>query len=379
MTSAPKPPIKRRRTTTRPQKLCEVHITIVRTPSRHSDSALYVIKRTDKHISHSHDLAMSDHFKVNSFILKTAQYFGSMLFQPHHIFDTMSGTTSATGSSILKEAGGEFFNRQHIVNAQNHARQLNPDARIFSTTLTSDLTAAIDFLNGKNYLTFQFEIRESHAMVFANDERLKTLMRRGYLTLFDSTHNTNVHGHRLFTFMVRNEYGIWIPCAHALVENERADILTECMRTIKLWCRGNWPLRYALTDDSATERLAVRQAFPGVDGGETNVTHLLCTVHSSRTLMRRLSHAPESRKHLNSAMFNRKTEGGCLEDINLAINSAPNDETRQYIINEWLNDRYAWAMFARQHSALLLQVSTTNPVEAWHKQIKQHCQKKRLI
>jgi hypothetical protein len=77
-------------------------------------------------------------------------------------------------------------------------------------------------------------------------------------------------------------------------------------------------------------------------------------------------------------MFYRKTEGGCLEDINLAINAAPNDETRQYIINEWLNDRYAWAMFARQHSPLLLQVSTTNPVEAWHKQIKQHCQKKRF-
>ena len=114
-------------------------------------------------------------------------------------------------------------------------------------------------------------------------------------------------------------------------------------------------MKYALTDDSATERLAVRQAFPGADGEGSKVTHLLCTVHSSRTLMRRLGHASASRKHLNSAMIYRKTEAGCLEDINLAIDAAPNEETKQYIINEWLNDRFSWALFARQHSAILPQ------------------------
>jgi hypothetical protein len=124
------------------------------------------------------------------------------------------------------------------------------------------------------------------------------------------------------------------------------------MKRINLWCGGHWRMKYALTDDSATERLAVKQAFAGANGEETNVTHLLCTVHSSRTLMRRLSHAPESRKYLNSAMFYRKTEGGCIEDINLAVNAAPNETTKQYIIDEWLNDRFAWAMFARQHSGI---------------------------
>jgi Zinc finger SWIM domain-containing protein 1/3, RNaseH-like domain len=289
----------------------------------------------------------------------------------------MSGAGQKKGSKTLHDAGGKFFNRRHIVNAQSRFRKMNPDARILSTSFIEDLNATIDFLNEKNYLTFPFHIKGSQAIVFANEERLKILIRRGYLTLFDSTHSTNVHGHRLFTFMVRNEYGVWIPCAHSLVENERADILTECMKRINLWCGGHWRMKYALTDDSATERLAVKQAFAGANGEETNVTHLLCTVHSSRTLMRRLSYAPESRKYLNSAMFYRKTEGGCIEDINLAVNAAPNETTKQYIINEWLNDRFAWAMFARQHSGILLQVTTTNPVEAWHKQIKQHCEKKR--
>ena len=75
-------------------------------------------------------------------------------------------------------------------------------------------------------------------------------------------------------------------------------------------------------------------------------------------------------------MIYRKTEAGCLEDINLAIDAAPNEETKQYIINEWLNDRFSWTLFARQHSAILLQVTTTNPVEVWHKQIKQHSERK---
>ena len=76
-------------------------------------------------------------------------------------------------------------------------------------------------------------------------------------------------------------------------------------------------------------------------------------------------------------MFYQKTEGGCVEDINSAINVAPNEATKQYIVNEWLKDRFSWAMFARQHSPILLQVTTTNAVEAWHKQIKQHCERKR--
>jgi hypothetical protein len=300
-----------------------------------------------------------------------------MLFQPQAIFNAMSGIQQINGSNTLIDAGGAYFTRQHIVNAQLQAQKLNPDARIFSTTYDDDLIKAIDFLHEKNYVTSQFHIDGSHALVFGNEERLKVLTRRGYLTLFDSTHNTNVHGHQLFTFMARDEHKIWIPCAHALVQNQRADILSECMKRIQLWCSGRWQMKYALTDDSAMERLAVRLTFPGENGEISSVTHLLCTVHSSRTLMRRLGHAPVSKKYLTSAMIYQKTEGDCVENINQAIDAAPDDETKQYIVNQWLNDRYAWALFARQHSTLLLQVTTTNPVEAWHKQIKQYSNKKK--
>ena len=283
-----------------------------------------------------------------------------MLFQPQAIFNAMSGIRQINGSNTLIDAGGAYFSRQHIINAQLQAQKLNPDARNFS-------------------ITSQFYIDRSHAFIFGNEECLKILTRHGYLTLFDSTHDTNIHGHKLFTFMVRNEHGIWIPCAHALVQNERADILSECIKHIQMWCRGLWQMKYALTDDTATERLAVKQAFPGPNGQNSSVTHLLCTVHSSRTLMRQLGHASISKKYLTSAMMYQKTEGGCVDDINQAIDAAPNHETKQYITNYWLNDRFSWAMFARHHSQILLQVTTTNSVEAWHRQIKQYCNKKKYL
>ena len=51
---------------------------------------------------------------------------------------------------------------------------------------------------------------------------------------------------------------------------------------------GKWQPRYVLTDDSAIEQRAIRLAFPGLSAGEQEVTHLLCSVHSNRTLLRRL-------------------------------------------------------------------------------------------
>ncbi|KAF8421730.1 hypothetical protein BGX38DRAFT_1239967 [Terfezia claveryi] len=43
-----------------------------------------------------------------------------------------------------------------------------------------------------------------------------------------------------------------------------------------------------MTDDSAIEQRTIRLAFPGLNAGEQEVAHLLCSVHSNRTLLRRL-------------------------------------------------------------------------------------------
>ncbi len=66
----------------------------------------------------------------------------------------------------------------------------------------------------------------SHGIVFGKLSRLKILMRRGHLTIMDATHNTNCLHWRLFTVMVRHEYGNWIPKAHMLCEHEDGDIIS---------------------------------------------------------------------------------------------------------------------------------------------------------
>ena len=56
-----------------------------------------------------------------------------------------------------------------------------------------------------------------------------------------------------------------------------------------------------------------------------------------------------------TSLVGRTIKNTGLEDIDLAINVAPNEGTKQYIVNEWLKDRFSWAMFARQHSEILIQ------------------------
>lgn len=76
-----------------------------------------------------------------------------------------------------------------------------------------------------------------------------------------------------------------------------------------------------LTDDSAGEQAAVKKAFPGLEVGDMEVSHLLCTVHSERTLQRHFG--SESKrpilKHLTTALYIRKTKASCHDSIDAAI------------------------------------------------------------
>jgi hypothetical protein len=174
----------------------------------------------------------------------------------------------------------------------------------------------------------------------------------------DATHNMNHLKWYLTTLMVCTEHGSWLPAAHFLHEFQDSDILAAGLCQIKRWCGNRWLLRYILTDDSAGEQSAVQKAFPGLIAGEQEVTHLLCTVHSERTLQRSLAgqEYTEARKHLLVAMRVRRTHAGCEESIRAAIKASPKAK-RAYIEKEWLTTCSQWAMFARQHSSLLIQVS----------------------
>ena len=90
-----------------------------------------------------------------------------------------------------------------------------------------------------------------------------------------------------------------------------------------------------------------------------------------RTLKRRFSAREDKAifNFLRNAMFcltNIKCEGLC----NQAILHARDQKTKTYVHTYWLETSHKWAMYAWQHSPLLLQVTTTNFCEAWHRKLK---------
>jgi hypothetical protein len=175
--------------------------------------------------------------------------------------------------------------------------------------------------------------------------------------------------------MVRNEFAIWIPSTHCLVEVENSDILSVALLKVYGWTNNAWKMQYPLTDNSATEKAAVRKAFS--TEGHVKI-HLLCTVHSERTLSRRFrsSESKDTYNLLRHAM-RVHTESECVLLCEQAMASAishhsPNtaEADRRYIERDWLETRREWALFARQHNPLLLQATSSNACETWHARLK---------
>ena len=71
-------------------------------------------------------------------------------------------------------------------------------------------------------------------LVFANSKRLPILQHRGYLTQFDYTHKMNKWKHDMFSFLVGDENGVFIPAAHCVVDLENSEALGRAMECKKL-------------------------------------------------------------------------------------------------------------------------------------------------
>jgi hypothetical protein len=80
-----------------------------------------------------------------------------------------------------------------------------------------------------------------------------------------------------------------------------------------------------------------------------------------------------------AALCSRRTRFGAIESTNEAIRQAGSDESAQYIRANWLPEIEKWGHFARDHSPLLLQVTTTNPIEAFHRSLKSLAKLTKLV
>jgi hypothetical protein len=105
------------------------------------------------------------------------------------------------------------------------------------------------------------------------------------------------------------------------------------------------------------EQSAVRKAFK--DAPIPLPEHLLCMVHSDRTLKRNMTGKANAtaKSHMLTALWTRKTEAGCKDSISKAIETAKDEATKAYIRKNWEVDMHMWAYFARRKACLLQQVS----------------------
>jgi len=68
--------------------------------------------------------------------------------------------------------------------------------------------------------------------------------------------------------------------------------------------------------------------------------------------------------------MHKTTKVSCEELIKQAIRVCQVPGIKNYITRNYLKNSHQWALWARQHSPLLLQITTTNPLESYHSELK---------
>ncbi|RHZ57021.1 hypothetical protein Glove_395g66 [Diversispora epigaea] len=212
-----------------------------------------------------------------------------------------------------------------------------------------DLSASVKELRTKEVVNIKYKIRGSldtyligdpereldiRDFAFINQIQIENLEKYGWLTLIDSTHKTNR--------------------AHFFVSNEDSDTIAEALMIIRRFAN--------------IEANSIKLAFPGLKNGEQKCDSIFCTVYLMRTWMSKI-YEVKTRQKMIQAMYKR-TKIGCEDLIQQAINECPVPTIKQYISRYYKKNNQQWALWARQHSSLLLQVTSTNSLESYHSELK---------
>jgi hypothetical protein len=105
--------------------------------------------------------------------------------------------------------------------------------------------------------------------------------------------------------------------------------------------------------------------FPGLPAGKQEVGIFYCTWHSRKALQRDLQSYGKGCDLMLQAMY-KVTRMGCEQLVQEAINKLPLEQNKNYVRRNWVNNMEKWAMYSRQHSPLLLQMTSTSPLESHH-------------
>lgn len=352
--------IKRRLTYVRESQDCQTKIKIT-----HFANQTTLIERVRGTPDHSHPLQDSDRLKRPKVIRDMIQQEASKAYKPPAIVDAIKDLTTDQGLEELNP----HIRRKEVANIQATVRTSQLKSMIGDENLGENIKHAVKFLKDLGYVVEGFSPEGSpyQGFFFATKWQLEKLAESGWLTLMDSTFNTNRFDWRLFTLYVRDKYNSWCIGAHFLVSGEEQVVVGRALKIIRRYT-PKWQPRYFLCDNSSVEDQGIRKAFPGISKGEQNCDVILCTVHVMRAWMRNIS-CDEVKKLMIQAMF-KKTKIGCEELIQRAIQKSPYDKLKNYIRRNYAKNTEKWALHARQHSALLLQVSSTNALESYHSELK---------
>lgn len=272
--------------------------------------------------NHNHD--HTSYTKISSYDRKTATEELSKGYKPKEV------------SKVLKNMG-IAVNRQTVVNI---SRKVVGEARMkfdHSENLKDDYQALLNWLRDEKNIVFEQFQDPNNSMdgiSWIKKESLPILANRylGRLVLMDSTHNTNYWGYILTSIVCQDRQGVWIPCGHLLLRQETSTLIKLGLTSLKSLCPA-WKPRYFIVDDSATEQKGIMDAFPGLDVGEQQVSIFLCTVHSYRSLRRKVSDKTV-RTLIYQAMM-AKTRYKCEIKIQEAIKASPAKMFTNYIKKEW--------------------------------------------
>lgn len=348
---------KRRKTSQWNADLCDAQITVTL-----KDGVVRVRKTKQDGPNHSHDLVASD-------IRKTSTEIIGFIKEEAHKGYRAPAIKEATNNRFKESTSGvEYLLPKTVLNAQRKVSGALDAPFVGSSTLEIDVKESLKWLKENHCQVEGFENMIYRGFAFATEGNLRVLRESGHLTIMDSTHKTNKHSWKLYTLLARDSFGSWLSGGHFFVSAEEQGIVAKGLCVLKRWA-GTWQPRYFLIDQSAIEENAVKQAFRGIEAGEQSVSIFYCTWHCRRTLQRHLESYGKGFSLMIQAMY-KITRAGCEQVITEAINSLPVEPKKTYIRRYWFKNTEKWAMWSRQHSPLLLQITSTSPIESFHAVLK---------
>lgn len=148
---------------------------------------------------HNHSLDQSDLIKRLIAILQAAASHIRQGYRPMDVTYNLMGVEDAVKRVLLLKAGGKYITNEDTENASEKWRREYSDTRKIGVdnALFNQRQAAIDVLQDQRYIYTSIQAKRHSDkvfffnLIFASEESIRILTRRGYFTLIDSTHKTN--------------------------------------------------------------------------------------------------------------------------------------------------------------------------------------------